>query len=161
MLYLKQFTQFLLINVLIFFFFFCILHVNLLILAKKLPKNVNKSAVFACNELDLNEIQVYGFDYDYTLACYKKSLHYLLYNLARDRLVEKYKVNETFSHFRRFFLLILLFFTFFAFSLKFFEFNFMKFFFFLFSILNMSTAVSRGNKKFRVHARFCNSWITL
>lgn len=54
---------------------------------------MNKSSVFACNELDLEEILVYGFDYDYTLACYKKSLHYLLYNLARDMLVEKYKVS--------------------------------------------------------------------
>lgn len=63
-------------------------------LAKKLPKNVNKTAVFACNELDLEEIQVYGFDYDYTLANYKKSLHYLLYDLARDMLVEKYKVSD-------------------------------------------------------------------
>lgn len=68
-----------------------------LISAKKLPKNVNKSAVFACNELDLEEIQVYGFDYDYTLAHYKKSLHYLLYNLARDMLVEKYKVRREIS----------------------------------------------------------------
>lgn len=63
-------------------------------LAKKLPKDVNKTAVFACNELDLNEIQVYGFDYDYTLACYKKSLHYLLYDLARNVLIDKYKVNR-------------------------------------------------------------------
>lgn len=62
------------------------------LIAKKLPKDVNKHSVFACNELDLDEIQVYGFDYDYTLACYKKSLHYLLYNLGRDMLVEKYKV---------------------------------------------------------------------
>lgn len=64
------------------------------ILAKKLPKDVDKNATFACNELDLEEIQVYGFDYDYTLACYKKSLHYLLYRLARDMLVEKYKVRR-------------------------------------------------------------------
>lgn len=61
--------------------------------AKKLPKDVNKSAVFACNELDLNEIHVYGFDYDYTLACYKASLNDLLYNLGRDTLIEKFKVN--------------------------------------------------------------------
>lgn len=61
--------------------------------AKKLPKDVNKSAVFACNELDLNEIQVYGFDYDYTLACYKPCLNDLLYNLGRDTLIEKFKVN--------------------------------------------------------------------
>lgn len=66
-------------------------------LAKKLPKDVNESAVFACNELDLNEIQVYGFDYDYTLACYKKSLHYLLYDLARNVLIDKYKVNGRFD----------------------------------------------------------------
>lgn len=49
------------------------------------------SGVFACNELDLDEINVYGFDYDYTLACYKQSLHYLLYNLGRDILVQKFK----------------------------------------------------------------------
>lgn len=61
--------------------------------AKKLPKDVNKSAVFACNELDLNEIHVYGFDYDYTLACYKPLLNDLLYNLGRDTLIEKFKVK--------------------------------------------------------------------
>lgn len=60
-------------------------------LAKKLPQDVDLSGVFACNELDLDEISVYGFDYDYTLACYKQSLHYLLYNLGRDILVQNYK----------------------------------------------------------------------
>lgn len=59
--------------------------------SKKLPKDVNPHGVFACNELDLKEVDVYGFDYDYTLACYKPSLHYLLYNLGRDMLIEKYK----------------------------------------------------------------------
>lgn len=49
-------------------------------------------AVFACNELDLNEVNVYGFDYDYTLACYKPSLDFLLYNLGRQILIEKHKV---------------------------------------------------------------------
>lgn len=53
---------------------------------------MNKSAVFACNELDLDEIQVYGFDYDYTLACYKPSLNDLLYNLGRDTLIDRFKV---------------------------------------------------------------------
>lgn len=47
--------------------------------------------MFACNELNLDEIKVYGFDYDYTLACYKQSLNYLLYNLGRQQLVERYK----------------------------------------------------------------------
>ncbi|XP_017777855.1 PREDICTED: 5'-nucleotidase domain-containing protein 3 isoform X2 [Nicrophorus vespilloides] len=59
--------------------------------SKKLPKDVNVKAVFACNELDLKEVKVYGFDYDYTLACYKPSMDYLLYNLARQTLIEQYK----------------------------------------------------------------------
>ncbi|XP_046383432.1 5'-nucleotidase domain-containing protein 3 isoform X2 [Ischnura elegans] len=59
--------------------------------SKKLPPDVNLKGVFACNELDLKEIKVYGFDYDYTLACYKPSMDYLLYNLARETLVKKHK----------------------------------------------------------------------
>ncbi|XP_029661742.1 5'-nucleotidase domain-containing protein 3 isoform X2 [Formica exsecta] len=62
--------------------------------SKKLPQDVNPKGVFACNELDLREVQVYGFDYDYTLACYKPSLDYLLYNLGRDMLIKKYKYPE-------------------------------------------------------------------
>lgn len=63
-------------------------------LAKKLPQDVNVKAVFACNELDLKEVKVYGFDYDYTLACYKPSLGYLLYNLGRQILIDKFKVHN-------------------------------------------------------------------
>ncbi|XP_076262065.1 5' nucleotidase C isoform X1 [Rhynchophorus ferrugineus] len=59
--------------------------------SKKLPRDVNPKAVFACNELDLKEVKVYGFDYDYTLACYKPSLEHLLYNLGRQTLIEQYK----------------------------------------------------------------------
>ncbi|CAH0592605.1 unnamed protein product [Chrysodeixis includens] len=58
--------------------------------SKKLPKDVNPRGVFACNELDLSEVQVYGFDYDYTLAHYKPSMEQLLYNLARQILTEKF-----------------------------------------------------------------------
>lgn len=57
-----------------------------------MPQDVNPKGVFACNELDLKEVQVYGFDYDYTLACYKPSMDYLLYSLGRDMLIKKYKV---------------------------------------------------------------------
>jgi hypothetical protein len=60
--------------------------------AKKLPPDVNKNAVFACNELDLKEVNVYGFDYDYTLAHYKPSMDFLLYKLGRDTLIHKHKV---------------------------------------------------------------------
>ncbi|XP_047514136.1 5'-nucleotidase domain-containing protein 3 isoform X1 [Pieris napi] len=62
--------------------------------SKKLPQDVNPQGVFACNELDLSEVKVYGFDYDYTLAHYKPSLEHLLYNLGRDMLLEKYKELE-------------------------------------------------------------------
>ncbi|XP_053968183.1 5'-nucleotidase domain-containing protein 3 isoform X2 [Anastrepha ludens] len=65
--------------------------------SKKLPKDVNPVGVFANNELDLEEVDVYGFDYDYTLACYKPCLHDLLYNLGRDRLVKKFKYPEDIS----------------------------------------------------------------
>lgn len=57
---------------------------------------MNIKGVFACNELDLREVRVYGFDYDYTLACYKPSMDFLLYNLGRDRLVDKLKVSIMF-----------------------------------------------------------------
>lgn len=69
------------------------LYVIYLFIAKKLPQDVNPKAVFACNELDLKEVKVYGFDYDYTLACYTPSLDYLLYNLGRQTLIEQYKVR--------------------------------------------------------------------
>jgi hypothetical protein len=62
------------------------------VIAKKLPPDVNKRAVFACNELDLKEVNVYGFDYDYTLAHYKPSMDFLLYKLGRDTLIQKHKV---------------------------------------------------------------------
>ncbi|XP_046673635.1 5'-nucleotidase domain-containing protein 3 isoform X2 [Homalodisca vitripennis] len=62
--------------------------------SKKLPPNVNPRGVFACNELDLDEVKVYGFDYDYTLAVYKPSMDFLLYNLGRDTLISKFKYPE-------------------------------------------------------------------
>lgn len=56
-----------------------------------LPPDVNPSRVFACAGLDLSKFEVYGFDYDYTLACYKDSLHYLIYHLGREVLITKFK----------------------------------------------------------------------
>lgn len=50
------------------------------------------TAIFANNELDLKHIDVYGFDYDYTLANYKDSLRFLIYNLGRDALIKNHKV---------------------------------------------------------------------
>ncbi|XP_014280301.1 5'-nucleotidase domain-containing protein 3 isoform X1 [Halyomorpha halys] len=59
--------------------------------SKKLPFDVNLKGVFACNELDLKEVKVYGFDYDYTLAVYKPSMDLLLYNLGMESLITKFK----------------------------------------------------------------------
>lgn len=55
---------------------------------------MNAEGVFACNELDLKEVNIYGFDYDYTLALYKPTMDYLLYNLGRQILIEQYKVSS-------------------------------------------------------------------
>ncbi|XP_023216189.1 5'-nucleotidase domain-containing protein 3-like isoform X1 [Centruroides sculpturatus] len=55
------------------------------------PPDIEPRGVFANNELNLAEVKVYGFDYDYTLAVYKESLHYLIYDLGRDWLINKFK----------------------------------------------------------------------
>ncbi|XP_059482720.1 5'-nucleotidase domain-containing protein 3 isoform X1 [Neocloeon triangulifer] len=69
-----------------------------LCLSKKLPRDVKPEAVFACNELDLSEVKVYGFDYDYTLACYKPSLDDLLYDLGKANLINKFKYPKEISN---------------------------------------------------------------
>ena len=39
----------------------------------------------------MSEIKIYGFDYDYTLANYKPTVDYLLYNQSRQFLLEKFR----------------------------------------------------------------------
>ncbi|GFU91651.1 5'-nucleotidase domain-containing protein 3 [Trichonephila clavipes] len=58
---------------------------------KSLDADVDPLGVFANNELKLGEIDVYGFDYDYTLAIYKESLQILIYQLGKEKLVDKLK----------------------------------------------------------------------
>ena len=60
--------------------------------AKKPPPDVNPRAVFANNEIHLGNVSIYGFDYDYTLAHYKPSMHHLIYDLGKKALVEQFKV---------------------------------------------------------------------
>jgi len=59
---------------------------------------INSRNVFANNEIDLNEIQIYGFDYDYTLAQYNQNLFRLIFNMARDQLIQSYNYPTEISH---------------------------------------------------------------
>ena len=60
--------------------------------AKRLPPDVNTKSVFANAELNLAEIDVYGFDYDYTLATYRSTVEEFIYHEAKKALVHKFKV---------------------------------------------------------------------
>ncbi|CAL4122761.1 unnamed protein product [Meganyctiphanes norvegica] len=69
-------------------------HNKILWAGKKLPEDVNPKNVFASNELDLSEIKVYGFDYDYTLANYEPAVEHLIYQLGKNILVSKYRYPD-------------------------------------------------------------------
>lgn len=58
------------------------------VLANPLPTDRDPLAVYANNELKLSEIDVYGFDYDYTVACYNDSLNRLIYDMGRANLMQ-------------------------------------------------------------------------
>lgn len=55
---------------------------------------LNPAAIYANNEISLRDVEVYGFDYDYTLAQYADALHPEIFNAARDILIEHYKVRR-------------------------------------------------------------------
>ena len=50
--------------------------------------------MFACNRLDLRTIDVYGFDYDYTIASYRPELEQLIYDLGKQVLLNNFKVRN-------------------------------------------------------------------
>ncbi|XP_023383219.1 5'-nucleotidase domain-containing protein 3 [Pteropus vampyrus] len=52
---------------------------------------LNPDAIFSNNEMSLSDIEVYGFDYDYTLVFYSKHLHTLIFNAARDLLINEHR----------------------------------------------------------------------
>lgn len=54
---------------------------------------LNPDAIFSNNEMSLSDIEIYGFDYDYTLVFYSKHLHTLIFNAARDLLVNEHRVR--------------------------------------------------------------------
>ncbi|XP_042563306.1 5'-nucleotidase domain-containing protein 3 [Clupea harengus] len=59
-----------------------------------LKKSVNPDTIFANNEMSLQDTEIYGFDYDYTLAFYSSHLHTLIFNIARDILIEQHRYPE-------------------------------------------------------------------
>uniref|UniRef100_A0A668A3F6 5'-nucleotidase domain containing 3 n=1 Tax=Myripristis murdjan TaxID=586833 RepID=A0A668A3F6_9TELE len=56
--------------------------------------SVNPDTIFANNEMNLGDIEIYGFDYDYTLAFYSSQLHTLIFNIARDILITEHRYPE-------------------------------------------------------------------
>lgn len=48
--------------------------------------------MFANAQLDLGDIDVYGFDYDYTLASYKSTVENYIHDKAVESLVKDFKV---------------------------------------------------------------------
>jgi hypothetical protein len=81
---------------------------------------MNPNGIFPNNELDLQKIKVYGFDFglynfiyqrrkkkyfffyiDYTLARYKPTLHTLIYDHAKTFLVKNFRVRLMIISFKR------------------------------------------------------------
>ncbi|MEQ2199337.1 5'-nucleotidase domain-containing protein 3 [Xenoophorus captivus] len=56
--------------------------------------SVDPDTIFANNEMSLRDIEIYGFDYDYTLAFYSSHLHTLIFNIARDILINNHRVRR-------------------------------------------------------------------
>ncbi|XP_022043136.2 5'-nucleotidase domain-containing protein 2 [Acanthochromis polyacanthus] len=57
-------------------------------------KSLNSAAIYANNEVNLAEVDIYGFDYDYTLALYSDALNIMIYNTAKRFLIEHFKYPE-------------------------------------------------------------------
>uniref|UniRef100_A0A3B3C013 5'-nucleotidase domain containing 3 n=1 Tax=Oryzias melastigma TaxID=30732 RepID=A0A3B3C013_ORYME len=55
---------------------------------------LDPDTIFANNEMSLRDIEIYGFDYDYTLAFYSSHLHTLIFNIARDLLISNHRYPE-------------------------------------------------------------------
>ncbi|KAL6012248.1 hypothetical protein ACLOJK_002726 [Asimina triloba] len=57
---------------------------------KEMPK-MNPEGIYVNKNLRLDTLQVYGFDYDYTLAHYSPHLQSLLYDIAKKHLVNEFQ----------------------------------------------------------------------
>ncbi len=67
-----------------------------LFLAKKSPPDIDARSVFSNSQLALGDIDVYGFDYDYTLARYRMSVERYIHDSAKQILVEDLKYPDVF-----------------------------------------------------------------
>lgn len=74
----------------------CILNVFSDLLSDLIPPGacnlLNSSTIYANNEVDLSTVDIYGFDYDYTLALYSNALNGMIYDKAKSFLIEHFKV---------------------------------------------------------------------
>ena len=70
-----------------------------MIAERSLAQDRDPQAIYANNELNLEEIDVYGFDYDYTIAVYKSELNRLIYDMGRGTLINDLKVRSVASFF--------------------------------------------------------------
>ncbi|KAF7660633.1 hypothetical protein LDENG_00278630 [Lucifuga dentata] len=64
--------------------------------------SINPDTIFANNEMSLDDTEIYGFDYDYTLAFYSSHLHTLIFNIARDILITKHRYPENLRNYEYF-----------------------------------------------------------
>ncbi|PIA37021.1 hypothetical protein AQUCO_03100046v1 [Aquilegia coerulea] len=66
---------------------------------KQMPK-INPEGIYVNKNLRLDNIQVYGFDYDYTLAHYSANLQSLIYDLAKEHIVNELRYPESCMSFK-------------------------------------------------------------
>ncbi|ONK69699.1 uncharacterized protein A4U43_C05F25810 [Asparagus officinalis] len=67
---------------------------NIPLALKEMPR-MNPEGIYVNKNLRMDNIQVYGFDYDYTLAHYSSNLQSLIYDLAKHYLVDELKYPES------------------------------------------------------------------
>ncbi|KAG8367652.1 hypothetical protein BUALT_Bualt16G0095200 [Buddleja alternifolia] len=66
---------------------------------KEMPK-IDPKGIYVNKNLRLDNVQVYGFDYDYTLAHYSANLQSLIYDLAKEYLVNELRYPDSCMEFK-------------------------------------------------------------
>ncbi|XVE63461.1 hypothetical protein DITRI_Ditri07aG0022500 [Diplodiscus trichospermus] len=66
---------------------------------KAMPK-MNPEGIYVNKGIRLDLIQVYGFDYDFTLAHYSANLQSLIYDLAKEHMVNEFKYPDVCMSFK-------------------------------------------------------------